>query len=155
MSVDEVADLQERIRRERWKLLGPPSVTAGDGETPTAVDPDAQVFGNWVIRPGEASFKRGPFFNVDGVRRHLLTRLAEAKGRTVSNNRLKEACGNVQMEDGTLRCHIHRLNGILKAGLGHNEKLVKAVKGAYRLMEPPVKPARRTQHILNRKHNRR
>jgi len=88
--------------------------------------PDAQAIGKWIIRPGEACFDGGKFFDVSGVLRQLLIRLAEANERTVGNDRLKAACGNDVMEDETLRNHVLRLNVILKRELGLSENPISS-----------------------------
>jgi hypothetical protein len=99
-------------------------------------DPDAQVFGKWTIRPGEASFNGGPWFDVDGVRRKLLIRLVKTMGSSVSFTQLKAACGNGSMEDSTLRTHVHDLNEMLKEHFKLSSNPITSVDKAYRLRIP-------------------
>jgi hypothetical protein len=118
---------------EATMTAGPSGTKAG--EPAKEDDPDAQTIGKWVIRPGEACLDGGAYFDVDGVLRELLIRLATSDGRTVSIDRLKRACGNEQMEDETLRNHVYRLNAILKAALRvrNNPITSTSAGGAYRL----------------------
>lgn len=119
-------------------------------------DTDALLIGKWLIRPGEASFDGGSFFDVDGAARQLLIRLVEAKERTVSNGRLKSALGNDLMEDETLRNHVHRLNRILKRELQITSNPIKAVDGAYRLrLSQSTEPQTKNKRTSNAGRDRR
>ena len=128
-------------------------------ETEDDTEPDSQRLGKWIVRPGEARFDNGPFFDVNGVTRQLLIRLVEAKGRTVLYDRLKEACGNDQMNDETLRNHVLRLNRILKKALGFATNPVTCKDGACRLRLPEPshslpKSRKNSKRISNAKRDR-
>ncbi len=118
---------------------GATQIHGEDEPTPLAYDPDPDEYrvGQWIIRPGEASFNDGLYFDVDGALRQLLIRLVEGNGRTVSNDRLKEACGNDAMENETLRTHVYKLNVILKRHFETNINPITSVGGGYRLRISP------------------
>jgi hypothetical protein len=88
---------------------------------------------DWVFRPGEVSFNGSKYFDVAGVKRRLLLRLARSSPRTVSTRALIADSENESMEVSTLRGHISNLNGILMKNLSVETHPITSSDGAYRL----------------------
>jgi hypothetical protein len=73
--------------------------------------------GPWdLLEPGFAAY-RGHRFPVRGAARRLLVRLVQARGRAAHAVDLKAALGNPDMDDVTLRRHVHDLRRAIRAGL--------------------------------------
>jgi hypothetical protein len=91
-------------------------------ETELVRHPTILALGGWDLsEAGKASYKGGKPFPLKGTNRKLLARLISAKGRAVHERRLKEACGNEDMEDGTLRGYLSRLRQHLSSNLPENQ----------------------------------
>jgi hypothetical protein len=151
----EVKSLREYLQERAAGAESAPvsSVAPGQGESRTEAPPPEEsggdatrdshptVFkeGNWDLTdPGEAAYKGGPPFTLSGVNRKLLACLIKAKGRAVRYGRLKEACGNDEMETPTLTGYISRLKEHLREHLA-----------AQQLQGPPISHADPQAYRLN------
>src|SRR5262249_1162995 len=84
-----------------------------------AVHPTLFKQGNWDLTvPGKATYI-DTTFPLQAANRKLLARLVRGKGQPVHENRLKEACGNVEMEAATLTGYLTRLRKHLRKNLAN------------------------------------